>query len=71
MDTVVDGVSYDTVLIILVEIITSSIYTGRHVYSNPLDEPLMFSYMYQWVSRGLEEKTQVSEAMSKAEAPLS
>ena len=70
MDAVVDGVSRDTILIILIDLIMSSIYSGRPVYSNPLDEPLMYTHMLTWVTRGMEEREKSSEIMSKAETPF-
>ena len=70
MDAVVDGIARDTVLILLIDLVTSSIYTHRPVYSNPLDEPLMYSYIHLWVTKGLEEREKASDMMSKAEAPF-
>ena len=71
MDTVVDGVSTDEVLIILIDVIVSSIESGRPLFNNPLDEPLLYKHLVNWVVRGLKERAEASEYMTKAEAPFS
>jgi hypothetical protein len=61
-DAIITGVSNDPILDILIDVVATSVIEDRHIFPNPLDEPLLYREFRTWVKEGLEDAAQIELA---------
>ncbi len=75
-DAIITETTDDHVLSLLIEVTAHSLLTGRPLFENPLDEPVLYRrYFAPWVKEGLDEaqtaNKKLKEAESRAVGPVS
>jgi len=70
-DAILTKSSPDAVLRILLDVIFASIRTNRHVFDNPLTEPVLYRRMVDWVKNAIEEASKIERLLKDASVPTS
>jgi hypothetical protein len=65
-EAILSGSSDDYFLGLLLEIVIPSIRDNRHVFPNPLHEPVLYKQMVLMVREALEDLSKVEEGMDRA-----
>jgi len=61
-DAVFEGSSEDDILMNLITLTMSEIATGRHLFDNPLDEPILYArHLRPWVKQSVESYKKLTE----------
>lgn len=61
-DALLEGTTSDNVLGILISLTTKELTSGRPLFENPLDEPILYSrYFRPWVKEALEALKKIQE----------
>jgi hypothetical protein len=65
-DALFEGVTDDQVLASILLLTMDEVRTGRHLFENPLDEPILYSrYIRPWVEKSLDSISKASNKKGK------
>jgi hypothetical protein len=64
-DAIFEGATNDYVLASLIELTMQEATTGRYLFQNPLDEPILYSrYFKTWVNSAIESLKKIQKGNS-------